>query len=648
MVKKVALIGLDGLVPSLMRGYFAENRLPNMKKLMDEGTMAECIPIFPTNSSSNWNTISTGSWPKTHGVTDMVVHMPGTDLTEVNSGFYSDTCQAEQLWLTCERFDKKVILLKYNVSWPPNMKKGIQVEGFGAPGGPASRPWGSNPSAVSPSSCYSSLPLDNAKVVKFSEADLSEWNHFTPIISSQFRPIEASLKIGPVDYPVEYHALLLTSPSSQNNKYDTVLIKRTKDAKGAFTLTKGQLSDWLIENFESKGKTTKASFRMKLMDLDYGNCDKNNHGISSTDNIFKLFVSQVFPVEGWSFPYNIAGDLVREFGPFLESASHFPFVFGWIDEQTYIDDMAYQAKWNGNATRYLMSKYEWDLYMTHWQGTDNTHHGFLRFDKSVLTEHESQVADYVVLKSHEIADKLVGDIFTASHDTNEENRDEIYTFVVSDHGQVMGKRRFFINAYLYQKGLIKLKRNTTTGKVTIDWDTTRAFAQGMVHLYVNLKGREPKGSVNPGKEYEDLIRTLIDLLYEIKDPTTGLRPISLALSNKDAEFLGLSGERAGDVIFAAGATYAIDNRVKVDGDLFEDLKIGFPDGSIHGAQFPTTDLGENGTMKTVFIAHGPTIKKGYLRKKPISVVDIAPTVAYILGISAPKDSEGAVIYDLFE
>lgn len=645
MVKKVVLIGLDGLLPSLMRKYFADNRLPNLKKLMDQGTMAECIPIFPTNSSSNWNTISTGSWPKTHGVTDMVVHIPGTDLTEVKSGFYSDTCTAEQLWLTCERFDKKVILLKYNVSWPPNMKKGIQVEGFGAPGGPASRPWGSNPSAISPSSCYSNVPIDNARVVSFSEAKLSEWKYFTStMVPPDLHPREASLSIGRSDHPIEFNVLLLASSLSQNDSYDIALITRNKDVRRGFTLRKGQLSDWLIEDFEFRHKTVRASFRMKLIDLNYYDHDKTGSEV----NIFKLFVSQVFPVEGWSFPPNIDRELVSEFGPFLESASHFPFVFGWIDEHTYIDDMAYQAKWNGNATRYLMSKYGWDLYMTHWQGTDNTHHGFLRFDKSVLTKDESKVADYVVLRSHEIVDNLVGDIFTASHETNRVNQDEVYTFVVSDHGQIMGKRRFFINAYLYQKGLIKLKKDSATGKVNIDWDKTQAFAQGMVHLYVNLKGREPRGSVDPGKEYEDTVQILIDLLYGIKDPKTGLRPISLALSNKDAEFLGLSGERAGDVVFAASATYAIDNRVKIDGELFEDLKIGFPDGSIHGAQFPTADLGEKGTMKTVFIAHGPTIKKGYMRKKPISVVDIAPTITHILGISPPRDSEGTIIYDLFE
>lgn len=647
MVKKVSLIGLDGLEPTLIRSYFKGNRLPKMKRLAEEGTMAECIPIFPTNSASNWNTISTGACPKTHGVTDMVVHMPGKHLTEVDSGFYSSTCRAEQLWLTSERYDKKVILLKYNVSWPPNMKKGIQVEGFGAPGGPASRPWGSNPSALSPSSCYSSVPLDSAKLVKFSEAKVSDWEHFSSVKLSPLLPVETFMRIGPADHPVQYNILLFASPSSPpKNGYDKVLITKSKDSK-SFTLRKGQLSDWLTDDFEFKGKIIRASFRMKLMDLHYDGDDKKNND-GSQSNIFKLFVSQVFPVGGWSFPPDIAGELVEKFGPFLESASHFPFVFGWIDENTYIDDMAYQANWIGNATRYLMSKYGWDLYMTHWQGTDNTHHGFLRFDKNVLTKYESQVADDVVFRSHKIADNLVGDIFTASQDTNKDGKDEIYTFIVSDHGQVMGKRRFFINAYLYQKGLIKLKRDSTKGKVNIDWDRTQAFAQGMVHLYVNLKGREPKGSVNPGTEYDDLVQTLIDLLYEIKDPKTGFRPISLALGNKDAEFLGLSGERAGDVIFAAGATYAIDNRIKIDGELFEDLKIGFPDGSIHGAQFPTVDLGKNGTMKTIFIAHGPTIKKGYERKKPISVMDIAPTMAYILGIPAPRDSEGTIIYDLFE
>jgi predicted AlkP superfamily phosphohydrolase/phosphomutase len=641
MAKKVVLIGLDAAIPTLIQQYFDMNKLPNMKALVNEGTWAQGIPVFPTHTASNWNSISTGAWPTTHGVTDMGVHLPGTPLTEIKSGFYSDLCQAEQIWVTCERFDKKSILLKYIGSWPPNIKNSIQVEGFGAPGGPSARPWGSSPLAVSNSSCYSSVPLENANVVNFYEGKLSDWkvnNNSTSSTLSCLPPIETEMNVGPLNAKITYNVLLLAYVSE--DKYDTALIAKNKDSREGFLLREGQVSQWLIEDFEIGGRITKGTYRMKLMEIGV-NTD-------SRKEKFKLFVSQIFPLEGWTFPQSIAMELTDRFGPFLESISHFPYVFGWIDENTYLDDVCYQGKWMGNATKYLVSKYVWDLYMMQWHGIDNVQHAFLRFDKSVLTKHESELCDNVVLRSYEIADDLVGDIVQATSKTNEKHDDEIYTFVLSDHGHVMGKRRFFINGYLCQKGLIKLKRDAVTRKINIDWKNTQAFAQGMVHLYVNLKGRDPDGAVQPGKEYEDMVKELIDILYDIKDPITGIRPVSLALSNKDAEFLGLSGERAGDVIIAANSVYVFDNRVKISDPLFEDVKVAFPDGSIHGAQLPSVDLGEHGTIKSMFIAHGPNIKKGHIRKKPIKVVDIAPTISYILNIPAPRDSEGGVMYDLFQ
>src|SRR5919198_326505 len=615
MTKKVVLIGLDGVLPSLVEKYFKVDKLPNIKRLANEGAKAECMSVFPTNSASNWTSISTGAWPRTHGVVDMVVHLPGTPLTEIKSGFYSDLCQAEQIWSTCEKVGKKVLLLKYIASWPPNIGKGVQIEGFGAPGGPASRPWGTTPVALSTATCYSSVQLENAKIVNFHKANTSDWKNISSISFTTINlpALEAEITVGPSN-GVKYNVLLLCSPDSVN-KYDIALIGKNKDAKNSILLNKGQLSDWLIESFETKeGITKEGSFRMKLIDV----------GTEKNGASFKLFVSQIFPIEGWTFPKSIALELIDKFGPLLESISHFPYAFGWTDENTYLDDISYQAQWIGNTTKYLMSQYGWDLYMTHWQAIDNTAHGFLRFDKSVLTAHESEIADRVVQRTYEISDELVGNLFQVANDSSKElkSNDEIYTFIVSDHGQVMGKRRFFINAYLYEKGLIKLKRDPATQKISVDWNNTQAFAQGMIHVYVNLKGRDPDGAVNPGNEYDNTVERLIDMLYDIKDPKTGLRPISFVLRNKESEFLGLSGERVGDVIFAANSIYAVDNRVKVSGDLFEDLKVAFRDGSIHGAQLPSVDLGEQGTMKTVFIAHGPNIKKGYIRKKPISVIDI--------------------------
>jgi predicted AlkP superfamily phosphohydrolase/phosphomutase len=652
---KVALIGLDSLIPLWVRKYFNMSKLPNMNKLTNEGTWAEIIPVFPTHTASNWNTIATGSWPRTHGVTDMVVHMPGTPLTEVVSGFYSNLCQAEQLWLAAERSGKKSILMKYIGSWPPNMKTGIQVEGFGAPGGPGARPWGSSPLAISNSSCYSTELLQNANLTKFSPGNPNhlDKDFLYNILGTNLDCLRAHtmIRIGPPEGLIKYDVFLIHSSNSssgsnrngEDEEYKIVLIRDSAEKyNNSVILKKGQISPWLVENFIVKDSIVKASFRMKLIDV----------GLDGKgEPVFKLFVSQIFPLEGWTFPHDLASDLVRKFGPFLESISHFPYAYEWIDEQTYLDDLDYQAKWMSNATKYLLTEEDWDLYMTQWHGVDNTQHAFLRFDKSVLTEQESKISDSVVLKSYQIADEFVGDILSAynrnSGSKNDRNNN-VYTFVISDHGHIIGKKRFFINQYLYQKGLIKLKRDPLNNKITIDWDKTQAFAQGMIYIYVNLKGREPSGIVPRGKEYGDLIDRIVDLLYDVKDPNTGKRLVSIALSNKDADFIGLRGERSGDVILALNPPYVLDNRVRMSGDLFENLKTGLPDGSIHGQQLPSTDWGEYGGMKSLLIAHGARIKKGVVLDKPVNMVDIAPTIANILEIDPPKNSEGRVIQELFE
>ena len=94
--------------------------------------------------------------------------------------------------------------------------------------------------------------------------------------------------------------------------------------------------------------------------------------------------------------------------------------------------------------------------------------------------------------------------------------------------------------------------------------------------------------------------------------------------------------------------YVADNRIRFSGDLFADLKTGLPDGSIHGQQLPSVDLHEHGTIRSMLIAHGPRIKKGHVLERPVKMVDIAPTIAYLLDMPAPKNCEGTVIRELLQ
>ena len=72
-------------------------------------------------------------------------------------------------------------------------------------------------------------------------------------------------------------------------------------------------------------------------------------------------------------------------------------------------------------------------------------------------------------------------------------------------------------------------------------------------VYVNLKGREPHGIVDPGKLIEEVRTRVIDLLIDYRDPATGQRLVNLALRKEVCPSLGLWGDRVGDVIFTQAA-----------------------------------------------------------------------------------------------
>ena len=71
-LKRAMLLGLDGADPVIIKRMIAEGRLPNMKKVMEQGAHTENLDmmgVFPTVTPPNWTTLATGNYPKTHGIT---------------------------------------------------------------------------------------------------------------------------------------------------------------------------------------------------------------------------------------------------------------------------------------------------------------------------------------------------------------------------------------------------------------------------------------------------------------------------------------------------------------------------------------------------------------------------------------------------
>jgi predicted AlkP superfamily phosphohydrolase/phosphomutase len=96
--------------------------------------------------------------------------------------------------------------------------------------------------------------------------------------------------------------------------------------------------------------------------------------------------------------------------------------------------------------------------------------------------------------------------------------------VCSDHGFTSFRRGVNLNAWLLQEGYLHLKPGTDGSSEwlrDVDWSRTRAYAVGLAGMYLNLRGREAEGIVEPGKEAEALKAEIIARLSGLRDEEKG-------------------------------------------------------------------------------------------------------------------------------
>ena len=86
---------------------------------------------------------------------------------------------------------------------------------------------------------------------------------------------------------------------------------------------------------------------------------------------------------------------------------------------------------------------------------------------------------------------------------------EATIIVMSDHGFANFGRQFNLNSWLRDWGYLG-PRECTSIMNDVDWSQTTAYGLGINGLYLNMKGRERDGIVEPGEEREALLRELND------------------------------------------------------------------------------------------------------------------------------------------
>lgn len=625
--KRAIVVGMDGAGMELVLNMVKWGHMPNLARLIGQGAYRPMIGVFPTLTPPGWTAATTGSWPGTHGVMDFNIRKLRGRLDETIWGINTALSRSEYIWNTIERVGKRPILVKWEMSWPPTVTSGVQVEGTGpgvsnysqiagyhlfVAGKWASRPTGAqrDPEAVDPSAMQSSAEIDPVRIEPID--DSTGWLH----LPASLRPAqEVVLTIHPLargrenmlrginGTPKIFYGLIY---ASGGNGYDRVRICRSRNGGDAVAdLGVGEWSDWWLDRFIIDGRELQGYVRMKLITL------------TSNADRFELFVPQIWPNEGYTQPPDLAPEIDRNVGNFLQNPARD--ALGIVDDDTYFELLDFHHQRLADVAQYLTETHNWDVLFVETHASDYANHFFLALADEVSG------ADAVSLRrsrqglarTYASIDGLIGRLLALS------DKDTVMVFI-SDHGGTPSRYPAIdIRAVLEETGFL-VYRKTADAQREVDWTQTRAADVGLVHIFINLKGREPSGIVDPA-DYQKTRLELIAALHTYRDKRTGLYPFALAVTREDAEMLNLWGDLVGDVVYAL--------RPEFDG--------------AHGKQLPTAMLGISGQHST-FIMSGAGVRKGIALQRQVRVVDVAPTLCHLLGIPMPENVEGGVIYEALE
>lgn len=162
----------------------------------------------------------------------------------------------------------------------------------------------------------------------------------------------------------------------------------------------------------------------------------------------------------------------------------------------------------------------------------------------------------------------------------------------------------------------------------VDWSRTQAYSIGGVgQIFVNLHGREPQGIVMPGDDYETTLQHIIDGLRQICHPKTQ-QPIPVQIFRREELYTGPYAMLGADLVV-----------------MFDDMRYvtHITLDELRGQLIAPSDDHETGTHRQhgLFIGWGPRI--GHTQQVQANLLDLLPTIFYLMDEPIPADVEGRVI-----
>lgn len=616
--KRAVILGFDGMDPDLAERFMGEGLLPNLAKLRDKGTFSKLRTTFPAISPVAWSTFMTGVNPGKHNIYDFLArdtsnYLPFLSSAEIKGpkhklkiGKYSIPFGKTEIkgmrkgtpfwhWLGKAGIFSSVI--RVPVTFPPEKFPGVLLSGMCVPDLKGSQG----------TFCLCTTRPSNDK---FREGGVRV-------------PVERANGVCRSYIPGPESPLAEKAGSELRVEFE---VKPDADAKQAritvgaekFTLKVGEYSEWIPVEFKAGlGFTAHGICRFFLKEL---------------SPEVEVYVTPVnidpgHPDLPISHPVTYSIYLAKLYGPYatLGLAED-----TWALNEHVLDDDAFLAQAYGNhedRERMLfdaLEKTKQGLCTCVFDTTDRVQHMFWRYleeDHPAAREVPREQRRNVIQDLYQRMDRLIGRVM-------DQIDDDTLLMVVSDHGFKSFARCLNLNAWLHQNGYLTLKDGKTESGdwfEDVDWSRTRAYTMGLNGLYLNVKGREKQGTVDPA-EAEALKKELQQKLNGLADPASGAVGITGVFITGNV-YRGPYTENAPDLIVGYGAGYRAswDSVMgKVTAQVFEDnVKAWSGDHCIDPRLVPGV----------LFSSHK------FAEEKP-AIVDVAPTILQLFGLALPAHFDG--------
>jgi predicted AlkP superfamily phosphohydrolase/phosphomutase len=631
--KKVIIIGVDGMDPRLSAALMKAGQLPNLQRLSAKGGFSDLGTSVPPQSPVAWATFINGAGPGSHGIFDFIHRHPEEQVAPFYSA--SETLPGEGGW---EIGDHRLQL----DFWPFNHKPSQTV--LRRQGTPF---WDYLDAAGVPSTFYD-LPSNYP-------ASPSQYGHHrclcgmgTPDMLGSYGTYQYFAEDGP-ETPIDEGGGMrsrlrfdndtaraeIIGPANSLLKNPApitveMLVHRDREANAAVVeiqgrrvvLKAGEWSRWTRLDFPISMPAYLPSSGVSGICRFY---------LQQVKPHFRLYVSPVnmdpaAPAQKISEPPSFVQDLSRKLGPFYTTGfqeDHKARTNGVFNDEEYIRQAGLVLEERLALFEQALNDYEDGLLFFYFSSSDLQSHMFWwDSDEEHPIRPRSEAKKYFdhIKRLYGKLDSVIGEVLDRHGST-------ATIIVMSDHGFGNFGRQFNLNSWLRDWGYLGPPECTSIMK-DVDWSSTTAYGLGINGLYLNMKGRERDGLVEPGDEREALLQELITRLEALTD-VDGRRVIR--------------GVYRSDQVYQGDATA-----------LAPDLIVGYYRGfraswaTCLGDLTPEVLLDNDSAWSADHCADALEVPGVLFSNRPLagaspSLVDLAPTILAEFGLKPPATMVGKTI-----